>query len=68
MPREQGQTSRERLIREALGRKAHPTEHYARAARCSLGEAAVVLLRLERDGVAEHGRPCREGMTWRLAA
>lgn len=56
--------ARENAIRAALGPQAHITDHYARVGRCSLAEAVVVLMRLERAGLASRGR-CYAGMTWK---
>lgn len=56
----------EKAIRAAL-RPTDPriTDFYARQAGCSLGDAALILMRLEREGVAARGPRSSSGMTWR---
>jgi hypothetical protein len=54
----------EEKIRDALTRRPQPTAMLARAGGCTLGEAVVILMRLEARSVAERG-PVFGGMTWR---
>ncbi len=51
---------------QALEAAPHQSEVFAREGRCTLGEAVVVLLQLESEGVAERGRHAGE-VTWRAA-
>jgi hypothetical protein len=68
MPRDREALLRRSARAEAMLRFAsthgHITESYASAARCSLGEAVVELLRLERECLIERSRN-GYGMTWR---
>lgn len=48
----------------AASTNGHITEHYAHAAHCSVGEAVVELLRLEREGLVTRSRN-GFGMTWK---
>lgn len=57
---------RTNAILAALSREAHITEHFAHAARCSVAEATVELMRLERQGLAQRDK-CYAGMTWKAA-
>jgi hypothetical protein len=62
-----GRCRRRDRIFAAAEHAAHPTEHFSSAARCSLGEAAVELLALEREGRVERDEHAYVGMTWKLA-
>jgi hypothetical protein len=57
---------RTRLIRQAVERVAHHTEFFQTEGRCTLGEATVVLMELEREGYVQRGDGWK-GMTWKLA-
>lgn len=58
---------RTRLIRQAVEGVAHHTEFFQTEGRCTLGEATVVLMELEREGYVQRGKGW-QGMTWKLAA
>jgi hypothetical protein len=56
----------EQAIRRALNpHDARTTDFFAREGRCTLGDATLILMRLEREGVAERGPHHMSGMTWR---
>lgn len=57
---------REAAILAAAEEVGHITEHFQWAGNCTLGQAVVVLMRLEREGLVERGRN-GYGMTWRAA-
>jgi hypothetical protein len=57
----------EQRIQRLLGLRAEPTNWFARQAGCSLGTAAVILMRLEGRGVAERGGLKNACVTWREA-
>lgn len=59
-------SARASAIERAVDPHGHITDYFAYAARCTIGEAVVELVRLERQGLVVRGRS-GAGMTWKAA-